>query len=99
MTPSGGESRLEVKAAGRRETVRRNNGLVFRKKARNSPFVHYWIHRSRDCPDKVFQELLNHVGTLQVSFLRHWYFRLRDITYEETVPRVAAEQVAGANRR
>jgi hypothetical protein len=56
----------------------------------DSPFVHYWIHRTRDCPDDVFQELLDHVGTLQVSFLRRWYFRLRDIRYDETVPKVAA---------
>jgi hypothetical protein len=56
----------------------------------DSPFVHYWLHRTRDCPDHVFQELLDHVGTLQVSFFRRWYFRLRHMNYEESVPRVAA---------
>jgi len=55
----------------------------------DSPFVHYWIHRTRDCPDAVFQQLLDHIGTLTVSFLRQWYLRLRRITHDENVPRVA----------
>ena len=57
----------------------------------DSPFVDYWLHRSRDCPDDVFQELLDHIGTLRASFLRRLYVRLRHITYDETVPRVAAQ--------
>lgn len=54
----------------------------------DSPFVDYWIHRTRDCPDSIFQELIDHVALLKVSFLRHLYFRLCGVTYDETSPRV-----------
>ena len=56
----------------------------------DSPFVHYWLHRTRECPDDVFQELLEHMVRIRVPLLRRWYFRLRGIRYDEGAPAAAS---------
>ena len=44
-----------------------------------SPFVHYWISRQPDCPDDVFEALLDHLRSLPVSRFRYWFlYRFTD---------------------